>query len=187
MEAIKVRMRVLERVANRSTSLGDPRHDWEMVALQLRMVLELIAFSSLCATRDAYAAVHSNFREHWNAKRLLQEIGSLHPGFYPQPVRFTSSQQGKVKFAALLDGFLTEDEFVQLYDACSKTIHTANPFGDLEQIDFVRELPDWITRIRALLDAHIVRPHGIQEIWLAQMAAGEGGTVHLVVAGPTAA
>ena len=143
MEAVKARIALLDNLAKGSVSLGDARHNWELVALQLRMTLELIAFSSLCVTRDAYATAHSNFREHWNAKRLLGEIGKIHPGFYPKPVRFTGAEQGEVRFSELPDGFLTKDEFVRLYDACSKTIHTANPFGELRPIDFERSLPEW--------------------------------------------
>jgi hypothetical protein len=49
MEEVKKRIACLRRLAGGSISLGDARLNWELAALQLRMVLKLIAFSSLSA------------------------------------------------------------------------------------------------------------------------------------------
>ena len=42
----------------------------ELMLLQLRMSLELIAFSSLTANKHKYAAVHAGFETHWRAAKI---------------------------------------------------------------------------------------------------------------------
>ncbi|MBI3401650.1 MAG: hypothetical protein HY048_09540 [Acidobacteria bacterium] len=171
-------------MADGSLSLGDDRLNWELAALQLRMVLELIAFASLCAHKDTYAAVHANFAKHWKASLLLKELASMHPDFYPKPVRFDHIKEGGVRHFARVDGFLTQEEFVRLYDVCSQVIHTANPFGELKPIDFGLSVAAWVERIQALLDTHFIRLYGNPQLWVVQMGAGTGGSVHVAVAEP---
>lgn len=55
----------------------------EATFLQLRKALELIAFASLAANKDAYAAVFPTFAEDWKAKRILERIERINPEFYP--------------------------------------------------------------------------------------------------------
>lgn len=55
----------------------------ELIFLQLRKSLELIAFASLAANKDAYAAVFPTFAEDWKAKRILEKIEKINPYFYP--------------------------------------------------------------------------------------------------------
>jgi hypothetical protein len=187
MESAKVRIACLRRLTGGGFSLGDERLNWECAALQLRMVLELIAFASLCAHKAAYSAVHKKFATHWKAALLLKELAKVHPEFYPQPVRLDHIKDSGSRHFAPVEGYLTQDEFVRLYDACSKTIHTPNPFGDLKPIDFGLAVADWVTRIQTLLDTHFIRLYGLPELWLVQMSAGPEGRVQVAVAGPKAA
>jgi hypothetical protein len=184
MEAVKVRIAVLRRLTTGALSIGEERLTWEFAALQLRMVLEQIAFASLCANKDAYAAIHENFAEHWKAARILEELARVHPGFYPQPVRLDHIKETGVRHFALVDGYLTQEEFIRLYDVCSQAIHTANPFGDLSPIDFGLSVAEWVTRIQTLLDTHVIRLLGVPELWLVQMSAGPGRRVQVAVAAP---
>ena len=57
----------------------------ESMCLQIRHILELIAFASLCANQTAYAAVHKDFASHWNADLLLRDLARVNPDFYPAP------------------------------------------------------------------------------------------------------
>lgn len=184
MEDIKRRINCLRRIASGATSLGDDRLNWELSALQLRMVLESIAFASLSAHRDVYAGVHAKFSTHWKAARLLKELAALHPQFYPQPVRFDHQKTDGTRHFAGVSDFLTQAEFIELYDVCSQLIHTHNPFGDLSPIKIRLPLAEWVGKIQALLDTHFIRMHGVEQLWIVQMAGGPNGAVQVAVAEP---
>lgn len=57
----------------------------ELVFVQLRKILELIAFSSLTANKEKYAAAHEKFATHWKAKAMLDSIEELNPHSIPFP------------------------------------------------------------------------------------------------------
>lgn len=185
MEDIKRRITCLRRLASGSLSLEDARLNWELAALQLRMVLESIAFASLSAHRDAYASVHAKFAQHWKAALLLKELAVIHPEFYPQPVRFDHVKEGGIKHFARADGYLTQEEFIELYDVCSQIIHMHNPFGELKPIDVRLSLGEWVARIQALLDTHFICMHGIEQLWVVHMSGRSDGGVQVAVAEPT--
>jgi hypothetical protein len=113
-------------------------------------------------------------------------LAAIHPAFYPQPIRFDRITEESVGRFAHVDGSLTEEQFIQLYDVCSRVIHTANPFSNLEPIDFGVGLAAWVDRIhiQTLLDAHFVRMYGSSQVWVVQMKAGPMGEVQVAVAEP---
>ena len=186
MKDIKGRIACLRRLAMGSLSLGDDRLNWELAALQLRMVLESIAFASLSAHRDAYSQVHAKFAQHWKAALLLKELSAIHPEFYPQPVRFDHVKEGGIKHFERVDGgYLTQEEFIELYDICSRLIHMHNPFSDLKQIDVRLSLEGWVSRIQALLDTHFIQMHELEHLWLVQVHMSDNADVHVFVAEPT--
>ena len=147
MEDVKRRIGCLRRIASGELSLGDERLYWELSALQLRMVLELIAFASLSAHRDAYSRVHAKFATHWKAALLVKELAAIH----------------------------------------SQLIHMHNPFGDLTPISIRLTLAEWVGRIQALLDTHFIRMHGINQLWVVQMAGGPSNSAQVAVAEPRSA
>jgi hypothetical protein len=58
----------------------------ESTTLQLRKILELIAFGSLVANKDSYSTVYAKVSKTWNAGDLLRELEDVNPEFYPVPV-----------------------------------------------------------------------------------------------------
>ena len=70
MEEVKQHLELAEALIEGRISINREFADPELIAVQLRKVLELIAFAALTANRDRYAAVYNDFADHWNAKRL---------------------------------------------------------------------------------------------------------------------
>src|ERR1700731_738919 len=70
-----------------NASTGFEAIDKELVFLQLRKILELLAFASLTANREKYAAAHKKFATFWRAKDMLQDLEKVNPDFYPRPVQ----------------------------------------------------------------------------------------------------
>jgi hypothetical protein len=141
---------------------GDHFFLTELIFLQFRKTLELLALASLAAHRDRYSQANAKFREHWKAKAILEAIERLNPGFYPRAVRLASRTQSpsgrnRANYEVIKDNVLTQAEFAQLYDASSEVLHTRNPFSEKpEAIDVLYPPLVWVDRIRQLLRTHFI-------------------------------
>lgn len=187
LEDIKTRLAVVRSVADGHLNAGSELLNYEVAALNLRKSLELIAFGTLSANKEVYAEVHADFASHWNAKKLLAKLEKLHPEFYPKPVTRQILNLGpprQLHFDFVADGFLTRDEFVELYDVCSKAIHTRNPFSASSAIDFRLSVPEWVSRIERLLGLHLMRLAGTPQLWVAELNSPADGRAHTHIAGP---
>ncbi len=188
MEDVKNRVALVRRFTSGEVHLGSEQFAYECVSVQLRKVLELIAFASLCANKEKYAEAHSGFAKHWKAKLLLEAIERLHPGFYPRPMQPPVVRpDGTKHLDQVAEGFLTQPEFVVLYDKCSEVIHTRNPFSTSEpRIDFVYSVDRWLDKIMKLLQLHLMVLAGRPEVWLVSMHEPSDGHVHAYIASPNA-
>jgi hypothetical protein len=130
----------------------------ELTFLQLRKALELIAFASLAANKDAYAAVFPTFAEDWKAKRILEKIEKINPEFYPMALNAPEEiAPGRKHFSRPDSGFMTKDEFLGLYQIASEVLHTRNPFTSKDPtINIKYSVPEWVARIQRLLTWHRV-------------------------------
>ena len=187
MEDMKRRLVVVNTVAKGNLSTGSEVFDYELVAVQLRKSLELVAFASMTANKKLYAEAHANFANHWKAKAMLSSLDRLHPGFYPQPIILDHVKESGVKhFEHVKDGYLTQEDFVTLYDLCSEVLHTWNPFTNKERyIDFKRSVAEWVQRIERLLRLHLMRFVDREEIWVVEMETSTDGKVHAFTATPS--
>ena len=188
MEDAKSRIALLQRIATGLLQHGTENFEYECASLQLRKVLESIAFGSLCANKVAYAKAHANFEKHHRAKDLLRALEKVNPHFYPTPMRFGQSSTPGVKHLDRVEeGYLTLDEFAELYDTCNKVLHVWNPFShDVRHIHFGRTLDEWVQRIQRLLNMHLMHVAGSDDVWVVQMASPEDGKVHAFPASPLA-
>jgi len=157
---IRVRLELVRAVCKGSLSVGTESLDYEVVAVNLRKVLELIVFGSLTANKAAYSATYAGIEKKWRAKALLDELEKIHPDFYPKPLLRPAVSEGeprRLHFDFQNTGFLTRDEFIELYDLCSKVIHTRNPFAAAAAVDFRIAVVEWVARIEKLLSLHLFR------------------------------
>jgi len=172
MEEIKTRVALIRSIIH-GQSLGREDFDGEMVSLQLRKCLEIIAFSSLIVNERVYSKAYSDFTTHWRAKKIVEKIEKLNPDFFPKPIFLASQDENGVKhFDYVKDGFLTLEELINLYDKTSKVIHTWNPYRtDPRIVNFGRNIEEWVQRLQRLLDLHLMRGVGLHEFWVVEMVA----------------
>lgn len=187
LDEIRARLKLIRSVCDGITTAGTETFNYEIVSVNLRKILELIAFGSLTANRDAYAAVYTGFQKHWKAKQLLESLEKIHPNFYPtalaQPV-IRNGAQRNVHFDLIKEGFLTRDEFVELYDLCSSVIHSRNPFAPQASINFRITVLEWANRIETLLRFHFFHLAGLPQVWVGELRAADG-MAHVYIASPT--
>jgi hypothetical protein len=186
MDDIKQRLAKVNRILIGHSPMKDQGLDGEVVCLLLRKVLEQIVFSSLVAHKDAYAAVHKDFAQSWRVKKLLDRIENVHPDFYPKPISFPTVDTGRVRHMLdVVDGYLTKDDLAFLYDTCSDVLHTWNPFRlGPRVVETHRPLAEWVQRIMRLLDVHLIRLAGQQDVWVVLMNDATDGKVRVWRAEP---
>jgi hypothetical protein len=187
LNEIRLRLALLESICEGTLTTGNENFDYEVAAVNLRKILEHIAFGSLTANSVAYEAAYSNIEKIWRAKNLLDKLEHIHVDFYPQPLeppKITDGTPRRLHFEMLSAGFLTRAEFVELYDLCSKVIHSRNPFATSATINFRLPVIEWTRRIRSLLTFHLFRLAGLPQLWLGELT-GPDGLSHVQIASPT--
>lgn len=182
MEEIKKRTRVVDAFLNRSCSALYLKTTVESIYLQFRKILELIAMASLSASPE-YMARYDRFRRHYNGKRILRDLEKVNPDFYPQPTRqVVDPDTGKVvEVVDVESGFLTKDDYVELYDICGDLLHAENPYdeGQRDMESRLEDVPEWRNRIVTLLNHHQVQlADSGKQIWVL-MHAKSDGRVHV--------
>lgn len=187
MEEVKSRLSLVKSVAQGQLSAGSELFNYELVSVNFRKSLELIAFASMTANKKIYEEAYTGFANHWKAKEMLSSLARLHPGFYPQPIKLDHVKPSGAKhFDRVPDGYLTQDDFLTLYDLCSEVLHTWNPFSKKERhIDFKLSVAEWTKRIEQLLQLHLMQFVDRPEIWIVDMAYSTDGKVHAIKASPS--
>ena len=187
LDEVRMRLTLIRSVCNGSLSAGSEIFNYEIASVNLRKCLELIAFGSLTANKDVYASMHAKFEEHWRAKRILENLEKIHPDFYPiallTPV-ISSETPRNVHFELETQGFLTRNEFVELYDLCSKVIHSRNPFEVQTTINFRLSVSEWTNKIETLLRFHRFQLAGVPYIWVGELYGLNDGKAHVYIASP---
>jgi hypothetical protein len=132
--------------------------DQDIVFLQLRKVLELIAFASLIANKKKYEAEYKRFATQWRVQRLIEDLEKIHPTFYPMPIAPPQKLENGVKHVTYVaDGFMTKDEFPLLYGNCAAMLHMRNPYSTDDPIIRMRySVEDWVARIERLVELHMM-------------------------------
>lgn len=184
MEEIKRRTDAVHAILRGPYSTLYPITNIEFVCLQIRKILELIALASLASHKEEFSRQHQKFAELWRAKKILEDLEKLNPGFYPVPTEQVLDQEtGKVlEVRPVSKPYLTKADFVEVYQQCSAILHAENPYGppkQLPQIEF--GIPNWMERIKNLLNHHHVQLYSTKhQLWVLMKAESDGRVrVHL--------
>lgn len=146
----------------------------ESTCLQIRKVLELIAFSSLITNIKIYSEQYKNFSSHWNARLMIKDMERVNPNFYPHPIIQKPSKTPSITSEWLNreDDFLTKDEFILIYEKCGAILHADNPYGSkTDYVYYQTILKEWRQHIINLLDAHTIKLIDDKHLYLFQMGA----------------
>ncbi len=172
MEEIKQRTRLVKAIGETSSSLFPMHIRVEMLYLQFRKILELIAMGSLVANADALSQIQPNLHKYWRAKDLLRDIKNINQSFYPEPIIQKESNDPNIRmeWPDRSDDYLTEARFLTLYDNCADVLHARNPYGSKLDYKRLEKMgPKWYLQIINLLNAPIIHLVDEDNIWLIQM------------------
>lgn len=156
----------------------------EIMCLQIRKILELIALGSLVANQKIFKKNLQNLQKMWNAKLILQDIERLNPDFYPKPINEVMSEQDGVKneLLEIKDGFLTQKEFVFVYEKCGRILHAENPLGTgLDYNYYEHHIPKWMQKIKVLLNSHSIKLLNDNNLYLVHMKEEKDDNVKVYI------
>ncbi len=177
MKEIKLRIDVISAFqTGRSHAVYVPT-TVESTCLQIRKILELIAFGSLVANKDVYSKTYSNFAKTWKANLLLKDLSRINSNFYPRAI-IEKPHGLESEFEDRKDA-LTQEEFENVYEKCNKIMHASNPFGSKIDLGYYEaQIPDWISRIMALLNTHTIRLLDDTRFYLVHMKEERDDEIH---------
>jgi len=141
--------------------------------LQLRKILELIAFSVLSANHHALSSLQHSTPKEYHAEKVLRAIERKFGQVYPRPIiqEMDPSLGVRANFVDKVGGYLTRDEFAELYSECGNVLHGRNPFRKPLDLDrYWEAVPVWSGKVRELLNSHIATIVNDPNLYLVQMA-----------------
>ena len=99
----------------------------EVIYLQFRKILEMIALGSLVANKEVYSQARADFAKDWNAELIMKDMGRVNPNFYPVPIIQQPSSTPGVKMDLInrTNDYLTKDDLVVLYKKCGAIMHSS--------------------------------------------------------------
>lgn len=139
MIEVKKRLISVDRILG--AKVGKPRtltedYDNEFMWLQLRKVVELVAFSAIAADRDRYIALrlqagaNGNYQNDWRAEKIFGRLSNINPRFLPQALGQMKIQpDGTKHFEGLASAQqATLDRLVSIHQTAGDYLHAGNPF-----------------------------------------------------------
>ncbi len=157
MEEIKRRIEVITALLDKSVSLPFQATQVETTLLQVRMVLELLALSSLAANREIFEANQKKFRDSWKVAKIVNDVRRLNPNFYPIPLLHTNFE-GLDRLDEITEGSLTLEELIKIHGQCGERLHALNPYDSSFELDyFEKNIPLWMNKLMRLLALHKIR------------------------------
>ena len=162
----------------------------EFICLQIRKILELIIFGTMVANQEVYKKTYSDFKNHWNVRKIMRKIEIINKNYYPIAMSFGDSKLNDDginythELNVLNTEFLTKEEFIKLYDKCSEIIHSPNPFQNNHLINFEKTLEDWMYKIVSLIYIHQIKLVNSKHTWLITLTYSPNGKINVQLLDP---
>ncbi len=184
MTEVKVRIDAINAGTNGKLGLPAPIVR-EFCYLQMRMICELVALGCLIAHGDIEETRSNKLQGEYNAHRIIDRLGELHPDFFPKPIRTKHRVVGK--FIQFDDGpAITQKDLIELYHECGEVLHRGRLKKLLKQKSPVQvHYPDITKKAQKLADLlsiHVVRMIGGQMVFLCQLQTSDTGLLNVVIA-----
>lgn len=95
----------------------------EVATLQLRKILELLAFGYILATGEKAVPAYRSFAKYKNVIEFFSQLRKLNEDFYPQPVLQVQDEQGVMQWLhPAADEYLTAEDFSILFEHCDRVL-----------------------------------------------------------------
>ena len=110
---IKHRLDAVDHVLNGQIPIAAKVAE-ELCILQFRFVCELIAIGCLVLHNDLALSKSGVLAKAWNAGQIFKRLGTLHPDFYPHPLKPDTGN--KFRWETFEGNYMTKDSIIEIYD-----------------------------------------------------------------------
>lgn len=147
MVEVKRRFRAIQRIlgAKKPRTLS-AEFDDEFMWLQLRQIVELVAYSAIAADEERYAALrreqdkNSDYRVDSKPAKVLQHLSKISPHFLPKSLGNMIVQPDGVKHFEQGPEVAMLDRFLEIHDTAGQHLHATNPFNEEDVKDLKARL-----------------------------------------------
>ena len=183
MEEIKLRTEAVSTLYTRKMEVSYRAIRVELIVLQVRMITELVALASLSANKPLFEQNRKKFEKHWHPKKILKDVESLNPNFYPKPIVQVplNNTRSEIVLVETETGCMTRDELIKVHGRCGDILHAQNPFR--KRVDYgyyEKNVPGWMERIKNLLNSHRIQlldNNCFCHVWMKDKKDGRVGVV----------
>ena len=175
MEKVRERINIIQTIQRGNITTGIEYLNSELIFVQFRKVLELIAFASLTANREKYTEAYADFQRDGRAKKILAKIEKLNPDFYPvplgEPTPDASGHPNVFHFnRPAPHEALTRSEFETLFDLSSEILHMRSPFSTKDSAtNIIYPVERWVLKIQKLLTVHMMHLVDTSMKWIVRI------------------
>lgn len=153
MNIIIKRQEVINNIMAMKKTTGYYYSDIEICVLQIRKIIELMAFGSVVTSVGHDKEILKKCPKWWNSKLVFNEIERINKDYFPRPV-----ENGNGTIIELCGDYTTKEEILKIYDKCGKFLHSDNPYASPHDIEYYeKNIAIWNKRISQLLNRHIIR------------------------------
>ena len=136
MIEVKRRFRAIDRIlgAKKPRTLT-AEFDDEFMWLQLRQVVELVAYSAIAADEERYAALrqeqdkNADYRVDSKPAKVLKHLSQISPHFLPKSLGVMVPQPDGTKHFEQGPAVAMLDRFLEINDTAGQHLHAINPFN----------------------------------------------------------
>ena len=186
MEEIKRRVELVATLQARKIDVMYRATRVEFMVLQVRMITELVALASLSANRVLFEQNKKKFEKHWHPDKILKDVESLNPNFYPKPIAQVPSNDDRTAIILVETetGFMKRNELIEVHGRCGNLLHARNPFGKDADYDYYEKMvPKWMKRIGKLLSSHRIKLLNKNHFYWVLMKDGKDNRVRMISCG----
>lgn len=129
----------------------------ESTSLQIRKILELIAYLSVLVNNEK---LNHKEKNEWHPKIIIEALNKKTTIFYPFPSHIFPPSQDSDQPTLIPFGYknaLSQDEFVSAYKICGKNLHAQHPLKEKSNIgDVFIENKKILDKLKGLLQKHTI-------------------------------
>jgi hypothetical protein len=158
MVEVKLRFRTIDRIlgAKKPRTLTEAFDD-ECMWLQLRQIVELVAYSAIAADEARYATLrreqdkNADYRVDSKAVKVLKHLSQISPHFLPKSLGNMVVQPNGIKHFEQGPEVAVLERFVDIHETASQHLHAVNPFNEDEVTEQKQRVTGARTRIKTEL------------------------------------
>jgi hypothetical protein len=177
MNEIKWRLKFLDEIVLQKKEKFETI-EIENAALQMRMIFELIALSTIAAHRDAFERRRKDLLKDWNLSRIVKAVRKLNEKFFPVPIeeRLISYEAfDAIDSVPIQVNSLSEVELVEFHGKCGDMLHAKNRYKTkINYAGTIAIFKLWRNKIVRLLNVHQVRLYGEDHLLVVRMQDQDG-------------